>query len=1370
MRNLKRALSLGLTAAMISGLMVMGSSAASYADVTSENNVEAIEVLESVGIMIGDESGNFNPDQNVTRNEMAVVMANLMEYNVASYKDTSPFTDVPSWAEPYVAACWTNGITAGYSDTIYGGSDTVTTAQAALMLMKALGYFQYASDFGGDWQLATTRQGNAIDLFNGVDSGVTQAMTRNDVAQLVLNTLRSGTVQASTDGSWTIGDVTINNNVQYSYITSNQDYADAIDDVKSTSNTTDANRYVVELGEQLYQGDLKLNDNSDDDFMRPARTWSYDGKEIGTYAKRELLVESYTTGVTGRDMYDLLSSATIRDNELYNYVDGETGTIKDTDLVRANDEDLAGTGDGVLTEVYMDQEKDEITIVSIHSWLAKATADYNESKEYAPLTVYTGVNQTATYNVDVDEVASVADVAEDEFYQVNITYKDNTRGEVVAVSPVEVLADSTVTKYSASDKGDGAGWVTKLTTGGTEYKRNAMAYYDEDVLDTYDDGLLTDSTYNVYLDQYGYFLGVDLYDGAKNYVFITGYDRPTSNLSVKTADAAGIFLDGTMKKIEVNVKDTNENIKDANKQSYDAKAYFKEWVSGGEYALNRWYTYTVDQNGVYTLKPAVRMTATDYNSEATVNTSNLRVNDNVLAANQRSSVYGEDASVYLTVDLDEVDTTLDQPNNTKRAITEVTGVYTGVQEVEIEIDPGTDIEEAEIYTVYDSDFYIVGAVVVGEARGNNANIAYLIDGAKSESYDGTYYYWEFECVMDGQVQTLTAKSKYVDTIRALRNDTDDIVELRFDGDNYVVDVKDVDDIYGDDHYDVLASNRVDPKYDTADFDVYDVTEGNELTLQGRTLYVLSNREDMGLALTSDAKAVVIQDENNKTDVKTEFSSVSAAISHLADADTSVSGMQYDGRIIAALDSRGAATWVLFISDTPLNTGSNTPATGGGKYFTYTADVFSNGIARVAVTADRPDWLDDAVALNYSFDVLVNGVVYDTVTAGSVPANNDKDTEIWSNTGWYPLDSDDVVTVGNFKWTNLSSQTYNVKYVDKDYKALSDSMFSGTLDKTVDNGSGDTLNFTLDTTKNTGNVSYEVIGVYTGSKGSYAYESVATLAAGTDAALSISAGDVKKVVDKNSLNDYEDYIYVVIDTSKLTSVTPTYALNSLTSANGFNNVTWAVSNAATLYPTDYAGLRVFVKPEVASVGPNTPVTYTVGLADSSDTTADGDPTDAIAYRVQIEKLGFDEVLYGTTAATLSDTVIVTPTASITLAMADIVVTPIDVPELTSVSWNADKNTVTLRFDKAVNVTAGGVTLSGATVTELTDITSPVTSVTYQVTGVKLAEGNADIDIALANFKSATYTTGLTAKAYDANGDAISSTVDVTLGANNAATMA
>src|SRR5699024_3452763 len=230
MRNLKRVLSLGMTAAMITGLMVVGTSAASYADVSTEDNVEAISVLEEVGIMVGDENGDFNPDQLVTRNEMAVVMSNLMDHRVATYSGTSPFTDVPSWAEPYVAACWTNGITAGYDATTYGGSDTVTTAQAALMLMKALGYFQYASDFGSDWQLETVSQATKIDLCTDVDSGVREAMTRNDLAQLVLNTLKAGTVEADDDTIHvSTGDVVVEaGKVQYNFITSGEDYSGAI--------------------------------------------------------------------------------------------------------------------------------------------------------------------------------------------------------------------------------------------------------------------------------------------------------------------------------------------------------------------------------------------------------------------------------------------------------------------------------------------------------------------------------------------------------------------------------------------------------------------------------------------------------------------------------------------------------------------------------------------------------------------------------------------------------------------------------------------------------------------------------------------------------------------------------------------------------------------------------------------------------------------------------------------------------------------------------------------------------------------------------------------------------------------------------------
>ena len=136
------------------------------------------------------------------------------------------------------------------------------------MLMKALGYFQYSQDFGNDWQLATATKGNDIDLFNGVDSGLREAMTRNDLAQLVLNTLESGTVQASTSGSITVGGVTIATDVQLNYVTSNAGYARSISTEKSTTNTTDAQSSIVELGEDLYQGDLtKTKDH--DAFGRP---------------------------------------------------------------------------------------------------------------------------------------------------------------------------------------------------------------------------------------------------------------------------------------------------------------------------------------------------------------------------------------------------------------------------------------------------------------------------------------------------------------------------------------------------------------------------------------------------------------------------------------------------------------------------------------------------------------------------------------------------------------------------------------------------------------------------------------------------------------------------------------------------------------------------------------------------------------------------------------------------------------------------------------------------------------------------------------------------------------------------------------------
>ena len=974
MRNLKRALSLGLTAAMISGLMVMGSSAASYADVTSENNVEAIEVLEAVGIMIGDENGNFNPDQNVTRNEMAVVMSNLMEYNVASYKDTSPFTDVPSWAEPYVAACWTNGITAGYSDTIYGGSDTVTTAQAALMLMKALGYFQYASDFGGDWQLATTRQGNAIDLFTGVDSGVEQAMTRNDVAQLVLNTLRSGTVEASTDGSWTIGDVTINNNVQYSYITSNADYADAIDDVKSTSNTTDANRYVVELGEQLYQGDLELNDNATDVFGRPARTWSYDSKEIGTYAKTELLKQSYTTKVTGRELYDLLGSNVVDNYNIKVAIDGVidhdiNGNIfNETAINRNNKAAVGATGNGVLTEVYVDQEAKDVYISVINTYLAIADEDYDAEQDELGITVYgiTEVDNTDEYikNADSTDGTSAGqtekfDLAYEDFALEDVV-EDDVLMVTVANGAVQTVADPETlggVEISAFRQGK------NLTVDGTTYDYATTTEYECETLEDYttDGGVtnLKDLTYNVYLDAYGYVLGVVEVDAVDNYVFLTGVDSNYSNLSNTTLTANAIFLDGTMATIEIDMRkstlDIDNSVRDA--------------------VLNTWCTYSVNSSDIYTVTEVYNPDPLEATETAQMGKYGQYWDQNLTDVDDDHiwiqgepdegtpyyRVYGNDESIYLNVSIDEITVGNWYGGSDIEAVVidDVNSVVTGIDNANMEVfseaealdEVGNDGRDGlvsyGVYPLYDDEAYVIAAIVVGEDGSNSENLVYVHSGSVyEESYDKTTeeYTWTRTVISNGEEVTLTeVDDSGISLLANGRMDEGKWYQVRYNADGEVIKVEaDQTNVAGwldyDHQYDEWSlsnyegsdryTNTLDTVYSTADgsvlvwgaADLYPM-EGVDTVLyheyfnvpglptvdKARTLYEY-NTTTSGIRIATDA-SIILDQERNKDGGEVYFGTgVDDLIDFLEDLHKRTNGnYEYD---LSMVIEDGRATTVI----------------------------------------------------------------------------------------------------------------------------------------------------------------------------------------------------------------------------------------------------------------------------------------------------------------------------------------------------------------------------------------------------------------------------------------------------------------------------
>ena len=912
---MKKFLSLVLALTMMMSLVTINAGAKEFKDDKDITYDEAVAVISEIGVVDGREDGSFAPTDNLSRGAAAKIICNLILGPTTAaelHADTAPYKDVPvsNTFSGYIAYCAKEGIISGYADGSFRPAGTLTGYAFMKMLLGALGYdATYEGYTGGNWSINVAKQAIGIGLnagltdeFNGVDF-----VTREEAALYAFNTLQATMVDY---------DQKITTNVNGVDVTISQGSSKPVtwsEGINEDGNIK--NDGFVQFAEEFFP---KLECRKDsDDFMRPANNWVYDKTDIGTYVDHTLLVESYTTGVTGKTVYDLLKSGVIDKNKLESYVDGKENSIKKTDLVRSNNNDLTGTGDGVVTEVYLDSDDGMITIVSVNSYLAKATSDYSESKEYAPLNVYVKDADGRNYNVDVEDVANVVDVKNDTYYQVNISYKDNdTLGEVKAVSAVEVLEDSTVTKFSTSKNDEtNKDQVSKVTIGGEEYKANVKAFYDKDVLNEYNESLLTDNTYTVYVDANGYFLGIELFEGTKNYVFIPGYDLDGSHIGTSTAKASAIFLDGTMKTITVDVKDTNTNIEKARTDASNnaptaddhAAMSFNKW-SGGNEKLNQWYTYTVDADGTYTLKPAVRMTTTVYNDTAkedVIRTDNLSI---VGDSKNDNRVYGEDATVFVTVDLDAV-----SAGSSAKVITDVDGVYTGVQNVDIEIDKDTEaVALGQVFTVYDSDYYVIGAVVIGEATGSAQNLAYILSGAKSEEKKDDTYYWTFEAVLNGQVQTLTAKSKYSSTITPLTKGT--VMELRFDGD-YVTSIKAVkaEDVYtnmkvaidGEDVYQMVGLTA----------------NTSTLNLQGRTMYITANREDVGLAFASDAKAVVIQDENKKSDVKTEFTSVGSAISHLADADTNTAGTQYAGNIYAVLNSNGLAQWVVFDSATPLNTGS-----------------------------------------------------------------------------------------------------------------------------------------------------------------------------------------------------------------------------------------------------------------------------------------------------------------------------------------------------------------------------------------------------------------------------------------------------------------
>ena len=1009
---MKKFLSMVLALVMAMSLVTVSAGAKDFTDsekLSGEQFEEAVNVMSEMGIIDGYNDGSFQPQGTLTRGAAAKIIACMMLGKTTAESlgtQAAPFKDVPvgSTFAGYIAYCSEAGIIDGYSDGTFRPGNTLTGFAFLKMLLTALGYDSAVEGFANNanWTVNVASRAIEAGLTVGNEGFVgTKAATREEACLYAVNTLKATLVEYETKGT----EITINGAViaqgasKPTYVTSNiAGAATSIND--AWDNTT--HDYTVEFAEK-YQPDLALISETDA-FGRPSHTWTWEKVEIGSYIDRDKLVAEYTTKVTGRDLYDLLGSYAIDHDELLVTIDGVDDARRNNNIfgannmIKSNTKAVGDTGNGVLTQVFRDTEDGVIYIAIINTYLAIATDDYDEKDDTLDVEVYAydhrGNNPANIKNADLaDEMVSdmvadnedvaVADYAEDDIMLVRIA-----DGEILEVIDPEVISDATVTAYSLTKN--------TVTSGGTTYDKADTRLYDMGILDdqyTTPENL-KDLTYNIILDPYGYFIGLERNEDPDQYVFITGYEEYTKNLTSAVAEAGAIFVDGKMENIDVKVKDS------------------MNWDPDGDPVLNRWYTYSVNSNGVYTVSPVFTATANDpFDTDRYPGTSttadvaqyavdypagkDIDKSHISLPGWNTGVVYGNADTVYLTVDTETLsNTSVGAPNaGWAQIIDDVVSVTTGVKNANISVLPfeigvddliGTNIPSraanasAGVYTLYNDKGYIIATVVVGEDDAASSNYVFAVSSnANLETYSSEEdeHTWTREVIVNGELKELTYKGDAIDYIG---RDCDHpmikggIYKVSYNADGEVVKSEPVDAAFiADPTQDQVITAMADiESNDDAVLLILDLrgNQAAELNIKGWSLYT-SHDWTHGLAIADDAKAVLIERVDGKAmDEVTYFDSkednVADAIDAMyTDGDAIDHSDPFNGMIYAILED-GVATSVIFVDD------ESRPGVNDGGVIVRD-NVVVNGDAMLTVPAGNSAEsvrISSTGAISYSFNV------------------------------------------------------------------------------------------------------------------------------------------------------------------------------------------------------------------------------------------------------------------------------------------------------------------------------------------------------------------------------------------------------------------
>ena len=702
---MKKFLSLVLALVMTMSLVTISAGAKDFTDSDKVTYDDAIEVMSELKVIDGYTDGSFRPTVELNRGAAAKIICNMIlgpTTASALSASSAPFVDVPadSVFAGYITYCAKEGIINGYADGTFRPTAPLTGYAFMKMLLGALGYDADIEGYtGANWSVNVAKQAIGIDLDDGNDNFVgTKYVTREEACLYALNTLKAKMVEYGNKTTVTVNGAQV--------VVGGSEAKDVVNNAKDETFKDDNKMQFAEK----YFPDLTTKKTTDD-FGRPASIWKIKNKEVGTYT--DDADATYTSEVKGKTIYADLN-VDLDKTEWYATVDGvDQDDITDlkANFAVAKKNDVKIGGNGVLVEVFYDDDKDEGTITLINSYLMQVNGDYDEDDEELVIDKIDECDApAASFTLSSDELDGLDAFADEDY--VIVTVAD---GDVKTIEKAEMVT-GTVTEYVVDDS---------VTMDGTEYE----------YADTYDDSdrsYEVKEDYELYLDAYGYVLLAKGVEADDNYVFVSEFAK-SSNLTTKSKVVAyAYFTDGSADEITVSKVD-------------------KDKVDGSDIAAgknlstkgNTWFKY-VEKDGKYEL--------TTTNNTPVAVASGDKVIDYKDSALKTYIGQGHDSKATK----DTIFVVLDDDDNVK--------VYTGIKNV-----PAiTAASDTSVYVSEDKDYAAVVFVDLGDGHtkggATSSDVIYItgFDKAGTDSEDNDYY--RYKAVVNGK---LDQKVKFDVTSTAL---------------------------------------------------------------------------------------------------------------------------------------------------------------------------------------------------------------------------------------------------------------------------------------------------------------------------------------------------------------------------------------------------------------------------------------------------------------------------------------------------------------------------------------------------------------------------------------------------------------------------